>query len=523
MALLLVLLLAGVLRFHNLGAECFWIDEIFSLQTSAGVGMAHERFPGGQWLDPPINPTSLSLGEGLAGILRYAPEDTQAPLYFVLLNLWRQAFGSGEAAVRSLSVVCSLGVVAILFLLARDLFERGCAGGRDGGGFVGGGSLPLAATLAAGIAAAAEGQILFAREARPYAMALLLTSIAAWMLVRIEQWGFSRVRAVVLGIALLLLMLTHYTGIAPALVMFAYAGIRLRGSARLLTLGTFVASAVVFSLIWGSTLIAQRAQQVNRLDFLSDDPAGHVTRTLDRALRQPVVALLTIAGASNRSSGELWAMRLVGGGIILVPLLLLRRWKSLLLPWMLMVSPIAMTTVSDLLQTRAGLEVPRYSILSSLGVILLAAGLIDRLRWRGAIGLLSVLMIFSVHAYAQFQRGDRKPDLRPMAEWVRSEVQPGDPLVLARGRDVHWQSGALYSALAAYAGAWPGPMIVLDSPADEAALQRLRSSRRVWMLSPTPALPATQLLGALEIGRTLTVRNMGTLGELRLLPQSIRQ
>src|SRR5439155_23645143 len=166
LAVAAILIIAAIARFWSIGRESYWIDELFTLETSAGNGLAHEDIPAGQWLDPaPPATTDLSAGQGIVGIIRHAPKDTQAPLYFILLNFWRHAMGSSEAAVRSLSAVCSFITVAVIGAIMRQIASS------------------RAAILAMALSAVSGTQIVFAQEARPYAMALLLMLLAALALV----------------------------------------------------------------------------------------------------------------------------------------------------------------------------------------------------------------------------------------------------------------------------------------------------------------------------------------------------
>ena len=79
--------------------------------------------------------------------------------------------------MRALSAICSLAAVAALGALLHTL------------------SGPRATLLAMSMAAFSGTQIVFAQEARPYAMALLWLVLAAVALVAIERRGFTWTRA----------------------------------------------------------------------------------------------------------------------------------------------------------------------------------------------------------------------------------------------------------------------------------------------------------------------------------------
>ena len=95
--LLLVFLLATGLRFYGLDRQSLWNDE----GTSVAVAQ-----------------------RDLATIARDAAADIHPPLYYVLLSRWVELLGTGEAAVRSLSALLGLGLVALTYALGRLLLGR---------------------------------------------------------------------------------------------------------------------------------------------------------------------------------------------------------------------------------------------------------------------------------------------------------------------------------------------------------------------------------------------------------------
>src|SRR5436305_11642474 len=132
--LLLVLLivclwLAGWLRFYHLGAQSFWNDEGISL------GLA---------------------GRDVPTILRSAAADIHPPGYYLLLKAWHAVTGDSEFALRSLSALAGLVLVALLYRLGRVYFDR------------------PAALAAAALGALNPFLVYYSQEARLYAMAATL-------------------------------------------------------------------------------------------------------------------------------------------------------------------------------------------------------------------------------------------------------------------------------------------------------------------------------------------------------------
>jgi len=137
-AAIAVLLLAAGLRFYRLDSQSLWADEGNSAALSA---------------------------RSLAVIARDAAADIHPPLYYWLLHAWTGLFGRSEIALRSLSVVLSIGLVALIFGLGRQL----------SGIFVG-----LAAAI---VAALSPFQIYYAQEARMYTLAAFLAAGTMYALV----------------------------------------------------------------------------------------------------------------------------------------------------------------------------------------------------------------------------------------------------------------------------------------------------------------------------------------------------
>jgi len=128
---------AAVVRFWNIGARPLWTDEALSVLYA-----------------------TIDWSE----VIELRRAGTNPPLYHFLLSWWVQCFGTTAGALRSLSALCGVGAVGLMFPLARRLVGRGAA---------------LAAT---GLLAVSAFSIAYAQEARFYGL-LQLVSIAAVLLV----------------------------------------------------------------------------------------------------------------------------------------------------------------------------------------------------------------------------------------------------------------------------------------------------------------------------------------------------
>src|SRR5437764_2490764 len=214
LVLILILCIASFVRFFSISTNSIWTDELFSMEFSCGWGNSRANLPRDVLIANLAAPTRLAFARPITQIPRAMLSDTHPPLYPVVLRLWRDAFGEGEAAARALSALASLAAVVMLYLTVRIT------------------SGESAALWSAALLAVAGSQVEFAQEARSYSMLLALVLACAWATVRIEKFGASRSRSILLGALVLAAMLTHYYA-APALAAIAvYAIVRLRGRDR---------------------------------------------------------------------------------------------------------------------------------------------------------------------------------------------------------------------------------------------------------------------------------------------------
>lgn len=91
----LILTVAAGLRLWHLGTKSVWFDEAYSVYVA-----------------------TQSFGDIPRLLARF---DTHPPLHYLLLHVWIAFWGSGEIAIRLLSVLAGLGTVFFTFLLGRDL------------------------------------------------------------------------------------------------------------------------------------------------------------------------------------------------------------------------------------------------------------------------------------------------------------------------------------------------------------------------------------------------------------------
>ncbi len=184
--LLLTLAVAFFARVNALAAQSLWNDE--------GTSVALAR-------------TSWS------AIVSAAARDIHPPLYYLLLNVWIQGAGISEFALRFLSVIAGVLVVALTFRIAREWFS------------------PEVALVAAALSALNPFQTYYAQETRMYIWVTLFACASVWaMLVMLKPPRAlnspplprqMRTRVLALGAYILVTLAALYTNYyAFTLVLF---------------------------------------------------------------------------------------------------------------------------------------------------------------------------------------------------------------------------------------------------------------------------------------------------------------
>ncbi len=187
--LLGVIVALGILvRFPTLGEQSFWYDEA----TTWGI-VAH----------------------GLGHVLATVPKtESTPPLYYVLLWLWAQVFGLGDAGLRAFSALCSTLTIPVVWMIGRRLISN-----RVG-------------LVAALLTAVNPLLFWYAQEARSYSLLLLLSALSLLALVRALE-SPSPKRVLIWGLASALALAAHYYAAVVIVPEAAWLGVTLHRQARL--------------------------------------------------------------------------------------------------------------------------------------------------------------------------------------------------------------------------------------------------------------------------------------------------
>jgi mannosyltransferase len=371
-----LMLLSLVLRTRELGIG-FWIDEGLS------VGIA----------DRPLTdiPQALRL-------------DGSPPLYYLLLHVWMQLFGTSEEAVRAMSLVFALLAVPVAWWAGRALF------GTRG------------AWIAAVLAATNPFLTQYAQEGRMYSLAALLALVASATFARAFAADADERRrrpwAAGFAVSLAALLYTHNWGLFFAIACgITWLGLLWLADApqrrTLLRDGLWgFGGALLLYLPWVPTLLFQAAHTgapwsrrptIGALGATFGSMLGYIAQ----------VALLLAAGAGvmallERRQGRRLSpeARVTAALISLGVLTLVMAWTS--------------SQLSPAWAVRY-LAVPLPPL-----VLLCAAGLAHAGRL-GLVGLVVVIVLWGTDG-AQTE----KSNVRAVAESVGPSLAPGDLVIVTQ-------------------------------------------------------------------------------------------
>ncbi|MGZ4681953.1 MAG: glycosyltransferase family 39 protein [Acidimicrobiales bacterium] len=363
------------------------------------------------WLDEAlsVNIAHLPIGQ-IPDALRH---DGHPPLYYLILHVWMAAFGTGDAAVRSLSGLFSVAALPLAWVIGR----------RRGGS--------LLAWLTVGVLAMAPYALRYATETRMYSLVMLLV-FAGYLLVdditRRGRDGLLRL----IGLALVsgTLLLTHYWSfwlVGAVEVLLAWQWWRDRTPEIRRSLArAFVAVAAggLLFLPWLPSFLYQTAH----------------TGTPWASAQQPfsifAIVLADFGGGGFRASDFVGAVLLVltllavfgaarGRRHIDLDLVTVRqfRFEAAVLVLTLLIGVAISTLAGSAFASRYA------AVFFPLFVLLVAGGITrfgDRRALTGAFTVVLVLSLMGAYWTATFQRSQG----REAAQAINAAAVPGDLVIM---------------------------------------------------------------------------------------------
>jgi mannosyltransferase len=442
--------LALLLRLPTLSSRSLWLDETYSAWFSSVPLHA-------LWTQVPLY-------------------ETHPPFYYTLLKGWSTLFGTSEAGLRSLCVLASVLTVVLLPVCARWA-RLGVRAERIG-------------LLAGLLLAVNANNILFAQQARPYAIHALAGMLAVFfasMLVRELSGAHApgarpRLWTWVAGLSLSasLTLWLHNTGVFAAFaiwtgmtagLLFAAPGPRKRQALAVALAGL---GALLLWAPFLPMLMRQSAAMAKLAYWIRFSPttmkSAWTVMSGGQHLHYPILALVLLAfiWLWKRSRPHAW----LAACTMLLPVLAMAAYSML-------VKPVFLSRLFEWLA-------PLTMVLAALGIASL------RRAWR--LPALALVLALSGWEILSFYRSHTE-NWREMLAQLKHDVQPGD-LVLAFPNEVqmpvtyYLKDGPTVSYLPApfpalglprvYTGNAGAPNIV---PGDAARLRtQVAGHRRVWLI-----------------------------------------
>ncbi len=376
LALLACLALAAILRFVNLDEAVTWEDEAVAFHTVQSG-------------------TSVEIIREMV-----ATDATRAPLHPLLLHGWLGLFGTSLLAGRTLSAVCGLAAVGLVYVLGRQAFDRSTA------------------LLACGLAAVNPLDVHHSREIRMYECVVLVTC-ACWALLFSFRRSAGVGRQVAYMLAMTALVYLHPLG-GLMVIALAVGYLAMRPGMQLgwkSWMGTQIGLAAMLAP-WAYRYLDHGPQEFPRAitaRLVLEWPEGFTGGNAEAAWAG---AALVIAGiVASRRKGE--AIGTTGRAPI-------DRTSAALIAWFL-VPPALLLTYSLTRHPIFGER--RYLLYVGPAYLILAARGLAALPTRPRVAVLLAFFYFNVQALDRRVYHICRPDLRTAARIAEAD-DPSAPIVV---------------------------------------------------------------------------------------------
>jgi mannosyltransferase len=268
----LALAAAAALRFIGLGSQSFWFDE---------------------------SATAAIVAKPLSGVWHsIVHEEITPPLYYTAAWLWTHVTGISEAGLRSLSALCGVLLVGLVYAAARELAGR------------------TAGLVAAVVAAVNPMLVWYSQEARSYGLVTVFAALSVLALVRCLNRP-TRGWLVLWSVACALMLATHY--FSCFLVLPQAVLLLVRAQER--------RPVLLASLIWVATAIAliplaHYQASDGQASWVNAIPSGHRLDVLVQELASANTRMIT---ESTLAPGGGWWLLAAAAIAVTVILALVRR------------------------------------------------------------------------------------------------------------------------------------------------------------------------------------------------------
>ena len=277
---------AALLRWPTLAGESLWFDEWYTRQVVSG--------------------SLLDVARHVKG------SESTPPLYYSIAWLWSNVFGTGDVALRSLSVVFGAAVVPVAYFTGATLVSRG------------------AGWIAATLTATSPLLVWYSTEARAYSLLVLLSSVSLLLLARALTRPTRRT-FLLWSITAALALATHYFSvflIVGEIAVLLACLPRHRRPVMLACIPVGITGLLLAPLVYwqrgrGSWIdgyaLTKRLDEVGR-NFISGVSIPNLALEILAAAVALALIVLALAG-STRERRIAWAMLAVGAVSLVIPTL----------------------------------------------------------------------------------------------------------------------------------------------------------------------------------------------------------
>jgi uncharacterized membrane protein len=364
----LIAILAGALRLIHLSSRSLTLDEGFSVFLARSDAATFSRLI---W-----------------------HSEFNMMLYYGLLRIWLQV-GSSEFVVRSLSVLCAVATVPVIYLLGARLFGRGTA---------------LIACL---LLAVHPFHLELSQQARSYTLLILLVSLSSYFFLQTVE-NASWADCILYGVVSAAAVYSHFFAALVIVAQWLSLWIWQRQPPwKTVARSLSVLIVLLIPAAW----------------YLLHTQRSHVTWIPGPSWRQGLEVLYSLTLSKGRCLIylALWAIAIWGG--VRRPRQQ-RAWSyQFVLAWLAI--PLAITGVAGLVQP---LLIPRFlAVCLPASILLAAAGVAQLARWSRTAGVLALLLVLLYSSSAirfYLRHPDFSVDWRAAISYLLPRMQAGDELVM---------------------------------------------------------------------------------------------
>jgi len=377
-------------------------------------------------------------------------QDNQAPLWFVSFNTWRTLVGDAEFTARVLGVLFVMPALALTYQIARRGFKSRTAG--------------VFALLVL------TGNHLFfnyALDIRPYPLVMLVTAFSIWAL---QTWIIrpSRRTAIMYGMALTLMLYTHYLLVLFVLAQVMYVLVWTRLSTK--RIGQGLLAGLVGAVLWLPWLPIFISHVI--LLRNSGIEGGTARGVAGIGVSTLVTTPENIGKLIDAATNGLWGLYLA---ILLTGALLFARRRAY---WLALIWSILTPALYLIANFIAAVYAPRFVSFALLGVGVALGAVFTQvpMRWRGLpirLGAISLFVLVNLATFATQPTIPPRVPMRDVFAGINASARPGDVLLFKLGGEDDPYMDFMERA-------YLMPDLVDTITADQAAASVLR---RIWFIT----------------------------------------